>query len=467
MRRIIEIQRNIREAGRIRTGEQVATSRGGRRPAKLDKFRITSRNRAAVESCAAVYGGTVAEWKNAPGGTQWEVYTDRDSIDVLLPPDGWDLSVVYELWNTGGCVRRCSGSADDSEGNVIEGVSDAACVCDPDNRECKLTTRLTVFLPEVPGLGTWRLESHGYYAATELTGTIELLRLLVPDAKLIPARLWLDPRQVKRITKGNAETYNFVVPTIDVRDETLGNMLAGARLQIAPALTIMDALDGPSESEAIAALESGGLTPVPVEPGPSVAESVVVEPKPKTPRKNAAEPIKPTGKRPRTRTVPNEPDEGPQDEPKADPGPPVAPDPADAAEGADPGTLDERRAALRERFGALPTPVANRVKADWPTLHLPSLRAAKGWDEQAIALAERLADAAETEVKEQVVKARQRCAIMTRELEWSDEERHEWVVGFTGKPGLTALTLDELGTVESELLRLTGGDNAQRGDMAG
>src|SRR3990172_7696614 len=46
-----------------------------------------------------------------------------------------------------------------------------------DERACKITTLLNVMLPRIPGLGVWRLESHGWNAATVLPGTLEVLMM--------------------------------------------------------------------------------------------------------------------------------------------------------------------------------------------------------------------------------------------------------------------------------------------------
>ncbi len=447
MRRIIDLQRIQREIGRIRTGEQVATSGGRRRPAKLDKFRLTSQHHDVLTQCAEAFGGNIREWKDAPGtAQQWELYTERDSLDVIVPPDITEpFSLVYELWNAGGCVRRCDGV--NSEHNVIEGVVGADCVCDPDNRQCKLTMRLSVFLPGIETLGVWRLESHGFYAAAENLGTVELLSVAAGRGMFVPAKLKLEQRQTKRITRGKSETYNYAVPVIHI-GLGIETLLTGE-------------IGSGTPPPAPPAVQPTGLTPVPIEAPRGVAATVaeVDTPAPKTPRKGAAEPVKSTGRRPRARGATTAPtssqgESGPS--PTEDPG---QVDPG-ASEGPDSASPDDRRSALRARFGALPAAVADEVKRDWTQLGYPSLRAAKGWDESKLDWAERLAEAAEKKVVELTVATRQRCAILTRELGWDDDERHEWVEAVTGKPGLSELGLDMLEKVEGELVRLTGGHDS-------
>lgn len=209
---IIDLQVRARELGRIRIGQVVAASNGKKRPSKLDRFRITAHSREIVEKVAALYGGDVKEWQpqgNGPAG--WEVVTTLTRLPVLVPPQ--PVSQWYETWSGGGCQRRCDG--------VTEMLSDQPCLCgpDPQNRECKPTTRLNVVLREVEGVGVWRLETHGYYAAVELPSAAELL---AASRGYIVGHLGLEERVVKR----NGETRRFMVPTLDI-DVTPAALMAG------------------------------------------------------------------------------------------------------------------------------------------------------------------------------------------------------------------------------------------------
>jgi hypothetical protein len=110
---------------------------------------------------AALYGGTVQPWTPQGGGAEaFEVITESTRIPILVPPQ--PVTQYFEQWSGGGCVRRCDGQT--------ELLSGGNCLCsvDPEDRECKPTTRLNVVLRDVEGIGVWRLESHGWYAATEL-----------------------------------------------------------------------------------------------------------------------------------------------------------------------------------------------------------------------------------------------------------------------------------------------------------
>jgi hypothetical protein len=270
------MQRRLHEDGRIRIGQQVPTGNGKSRPAALETFRFTSQNRRAIEAIAKEYGGDCVKWDGAPVGEQWEVFTDAAEIPVVVPPEAMSYSVFYELWSGGGCRRRCDGVADS--------ISDGPCLCDPDNRECSPHTRLSVMLAQYPGTGLWRLDTQGYYAATELGGAMEIVDMVQAATKrsVLPGHLRLERRSVKR----EGKTHNFVVPVlafaIDMAALATGN--AAALVSGTPALS------SPAPA----------LTPVPMDetPAPSLADqmqSTVVRPR----RANSGPELPPTGRRPR------------------------------------------------------------------------------------------------------------------------------------------------------------------------
>ena len=202
---IIGLQRRLREAGRIRIGQQVAASHGKTRPEKLETFRVTSQDREAIKAVAGLFGGEPREWDGG-SGTQWEVFTDATSLPILLPPTRLAFSQWFELWSGGGCKRRCDGER--------ETISDSPCQCDPDpdKRDCKHHTRLSLILADLDGIGLWRLDTQGFYAATELAGAIEMVELL-GGARIVPGRLMLEQREVKR---PDEPPRKFAVPVLDL-----------------------------------------------------------------------------------------------------------------------------------------------------------------------------------------------------------------------------------------------------------
>ncbi|MFH0917009.1 MAG: hypothetical protein V1912_11285 [bacterium] len=221
---IITLQQSWRELGRIRMGVQVKTRSGKMAPSKLDTFRLTSDSKELLDHVAAEYGGKVEPWTD--GREAWQIVTEAVALDIVVPPRN-SFERWYELWTAGGCQRRCTGER--------EVLSDQPCMCpsDPSERAelaakgeaCKPSVYLNVMLPRIPDLGVWRLVSHGYYAATELAGTAELLAALAANGRLISARLRLDQRVVKRPGK---PPNHFAVPVIELPDTRLADMIGAA-----------------------------------------------------------------------------------------------------------------------------------------------------------------------------------------------------------------------------------------------
>jgi len=282
---IIDLQRRIAEIGRIRIGQAVPYGDEGKtRPTKLTTFRLTSADRLRIDQAAHLYGGTVQQWQ-APAGSQWEVITRADTLDVIVPPSDMAFSQHYELWSAGGCQRRCDGRT--------EALTEGPCVCDPAARECDIHTRLSVMLRDLPGLGVWRIDTQGYYAAVELQGAVQVIQVAAGHGQMLPARLRLEQRQVKRMVDGKAQTRNFPVPVLDI-EISPGQLMSGSG----------DVVRG--EIEAPVSEAPARLTPVPASlpsgPSRSIAAQVaeVDEDAPKAPRRNAAQPLPPTGLQPRT-----------------------------------------------------------------------------------------------------------------------------------------------------------------------
>lgn len=276
---IIDLQRGLTETGRIRIGAQVPTSGGRKRPTKLETFRMTSSDQRRIEQIAELYGGTPGVW-DSPNGKQAEVVTETAELDVVVPPSDLAFSQDYELWSAGGCQRRCDGR--------VESLSGSSCLCDPDNRECDIHTRLSVLLAKLPGLGVWRLDTQGWYAARELLGAVEVIQLAAGVGRLLPARLRLEQRSVKR----GGQTRRFAVPVLDV-DIPAAQLLVGNGSAGVP-LSIVSAEARP-----------GGLTPV---PQLETAERSIAEqsepPPERPPRRNAAPPIPASGRRRSERSAP-------------------------------------------------------------------------------------------------------------------------------------------------------------------
>jgi len=216
-----------RELGRLRMGQRVDTGRvkNGRkvyRPEKLEVWRFTSTDWRLIKRAAELYGGEPSRWEEAPGWNtdkqsgvrQFQVTTDANDVPVMLPPE-IALSQAMEAWTAGECLRRCDGQ--------WEQISGAECLCsDEESQVCKPTTRLSVLLADMPGLGVWRLETHGWYAARELVPMVRLAATFGTGQRF---RLRIDPRQRQTKDDGEKVTYLFGVPVLDT-DLTPGELLA-------------------------------------------------------------------------------------------------------------------------------------------------------------------------------------------------------------------------------------------------
>jgi Recombination directionality factor-like len=221
---VLDVQRRGQQIGRIRLGVQVQTASGKMRPDKLSTFRFTTASRISADAIAELYGGEVRDWVRG----QFEVITSKSEIGVTVPPRDQVVSQWYEMWNKGGCIRRC-----DSQ---HEQISDGPCLCphaeDPDDEEevarcaleranlakanppkaCKLVTRISVMIPDLPGLGVFRLDSGSYYAASEIGDAALLMQAARDKGVLLPAVLRIEQRQ--RVAGG--KTTNYPVPVLEV-----------------------------------------------------------------------------------------------------------------------------------------------------------------------------------------------------------------------------------------------------------
>jgi hypothetical protein len=252
------------ELGRIRLGDK--TEKG--LPTKIETWRLTSASRPLLDAAAVLYGGTVTAWDDAPAEGYWELLTDTHSLQILIPRDLRTLDQWFEWWQGGTCERRCDGTT--------EQLSGLPCVCKSEGTmECRPRTRLNIMLPDVPGLGVWRLETDGWNASRSLPPTIDML-LSLSVQPWVKAVLRLEQRTAKkRQPDGKVMTHRFAVPVLDTPNElTLGRIIGQRLRQEIPAET----QEPPTARERLAqqraeleATTSGrGATPV----GPGGADAV-------------------------------------------------------------------------------------------------------------------------------------------------------------------------------------------------
>ncbi|MFE3202141.1 hypothetical protein [Embleya sp. NPDC059237] len=199
--RIKTIQAQQAELGRLRTGTSVPTGKGDKRRAERSStWILTSDSETYIRAAAAKWGGTPEPWQPQRSKiTQWRVVTDAASLDALLP-SGDPLSAYNELWDRGGIQRRCDGET--------ELTRRQPCLClrqfgpewhkAPSGQVCKPTSRLRLYLPDMPDFGIWRAESHSFYAAAELAGQVDAVREGTGGQGTVPVRLIIQERQVVR-----------------------------------------------------------------------------------------------------------------------------------------------------------------------------------------------------------------------------------------------------------------------------
>ncbi|WP_433355518.1 hypothetical protein ACQP25_16950 [Microtetraspora malaysiensis] len=205
------LQRRHWGDGRIRLGFKKTNQKGNQFPAKLSTFRFTSPSQEMIAGAAELYGGEVQPW-DSPEGKQWQVITNATRIPVVLPPN--PLTQNMEAWDAASCIRRCDGA-------TREVLSGRPCICQAEgNVICKPTTRLSVLLKDVPSLGTWRLDSHGWNAAAELPDAAEFLARV---GQYVDGVLFL--REKKGTHKGQVTRY--MVPGLTVEGITPAQLLSG------------------------------------------------------------------------------------------------------------------------------------------------------------------------------------------------------------------------------------------------
>lgn len=218
---VTSLGRRMPEAGRIRLG--IKTERGA--PKSIQTLRFTSDNETAIREIAALYEGDVRPWNPRGSRSEWEVITKAKSVPVILPPDPLGGTPVYEMWSGGGLIRRCDGESCTIARQTPDGAEQAQvpCLClAADSMDCTVTTRLSVILPDIHFAGSWRLETHGWYAAKELPGMVDTI-LALQSAGFARAVLALE----KRSEVKHGQTRNFVVPVLR-SEHTVNEIVGGA-----------------------------------------------------------------------------------------------------------------------------------------------------------------------------------------------------------------------------------------------
>ena len=217
---IAGLARRLPEIGRLRAGQLVTMADGRKRPSALAAWRFTASSKASLVAVAIAFGGRVEPW-TSPAGDAFQVVTEVDCLPVILPPLG-AFSQSMELWAAGGLTRRCDGQLR-STGEPCD------CPVDPDERRaeakagraCQPVSRLSVLLPDVPGIGVWVLTSRGWAVAAEMGGIAAIL-----EGRMARAQLRLEQREKRAAGK---PTSRFVVPVLEVPELRIADLMAGGQ----------------------------------------------------------------------------------------------------------------------------------------------------------------------------------------------------------------------------------------------
>lgn len=266
---LLDLQRRGQQIGRIRIGEQVSTGKKDKdgndkmRPSRLSTFRFTTQSRPTAEAIAELYGGTIRDWNG-----EFEVITKHNAIGVTVPPRDQVVSQWYEKWTAGGCERRCDSRHEQITGGPClcphaEDLSDANEVAakaleradmarENPPRACKLVTRISVMIPDLPGLGVFRLDSGSYYAAVEIGDSAALMQMARDKGVFLPAVLRIEHR--KRVAGG--QTKKYPVPVLEVL--TTFRAIANGELQAGGIAAQLP----PAPGEQRRAIAAGAAVPV-------------------------------------------------------------------------------------------------------------------------------------------------------------------------------------------------------------
>lgn len=270
---VLDIQRRGQQLGRIRLGEQAVARNGKSYPKALAAFRFTTPSLHTAQAVADLFGGQVRQWERG----QYEIYTSQNVLSVTIPPRDQVISQWYEMWSKGGCQRRC-----DSQ---TEHLSGTPCMCphaeDPTDldaveaaaklraeraklnppKACKLVTRLSVMIPDLPDLGVWRVDTASFWAAGELGDKAEVMQAARDCGYYLPALLRIEQRE--RIAGGKTTRYPVLVLQIlkTLREIVTGAIAQGGiAAQLPPAMGNAKAISASAASAPVVSQPQGNMS---------------------------------------------------------------------------------------------------------------------------------------------------------------------------------------------------------------
>lgn len=201
--------RRIPRIGKIHLGMQQTSHKSGNAyPVACDHFVVKadeSTSEAAANAFHAVYGQTPREMTIAFASDDPEDFFPQ----YLSSYKGGEGRYSLFCKGDGETAKRSDGSG---------GFREIPCLyqrCELfQSKKCKALGRLQFFLPDVPGIGVWGLDSTSYHSAVNLNSAIDLVRTLTGGLlKMIPLKLRLVPKVV------NPDGHVKTVYVLDLRLE--------------------------------------------------------------------------------------------------------------------------------------------------------------------------------------------------------------------------------------------------------
>lgn len=253
---IINKQRRLLEVGIIRVGDPKPSVMQPGRPRST--FRLTSIHRNILESAQPVFGGELTPWNG-----MWQLLTQAPVLKAWIStrqlPDGdyESLSQHYEQWAGNTCTHRCNGETcviwqptgqRSTKGKELHERASVPCGCDPEERACKINSRLSVLLPELPSLGLWRLNTGSQFFAEEVSGLLDAMHLMIQQP-FVPITLRIETRAIR--TGMGEDTKKFPVVRVEFDDKPIAPAQMANRV-------LSDALGGMMQSPS-------QLPPAPIE----------------------------------------------------------------------------------------------------------------------------------------------------------------------------------------------------------
>lgn len=233
-------QRRLVKVGEIRVGEKRVAANGHEYPASRDTFRFTSRFKDLLEALQMIHGGELRPWKAKVG--HWELLSEAVSIPAYFSlkdlPDGDIQSLArnleYRNPKDGTLMRRCDGETC-TTWNGKERIQ-RPCLCRTSGEAlCKVRSRVSVILPEVPEFGSWQLGTSSDTFESEALGFIDTMQMLGVNG-LIGVRLTLTFRHKETAPGEKAGRFPVVMISHEPDIKPIGQFAAelGARMKEQP-----------------------------------------------------------------------------------------------------------------------------------------------------------------------------------------------------------------------------------------